>query len=139
MRETRDAILFFVGTYLGLSLLQRSLNWLRPLLAMVIVYDIYKRGTRVITRRVITVTRFGRGARSPQVTSMTGKTADHTVEVSGVALDVLTELAEQQGVTLGTVLAEAIAVQKAIADEKAKGTKVVFKRNGRAPRELVVA
>ena len=51
MRETRDAILVFAGTVLGLSLLRRSLDRIWPLLAAAIAYDIYKTGGRVMARR----------------------------------------------------------------------------------------
>jgi hypothetical protein len=67
------------------------------------------------------------------------KAGDQTIELSGEALDALMDLMESRQMTLGEVLAEAIALQKAITDERDRGGKVVVERKGEIPRELVVA
>jgi hypothetical protein len=67
------------------------------------------------------------------------KAGDYEIDVSGEALEALIDLAERRHQTLGEVLAQAIAVQKAIADAKANGGKVIIEPRDDSPRELVLA
>ena len=97
-----------------------------------------------ILRRELAVSALSRKiGRAMAAASPTGtvvvKAGDQTIELSGQALDVLMELMESRNMTLGEVLAEAIAIQKAIADERDRGGRVVVERKGEIPRELVVA
>lgn len=71
--------------------------------------------------------------------TITVKAADYEIDVSGEALEALIDLADKRGLTLGEVLAQAIAVQKAIADANASGGKVIIEPRDDSPRELVLA
>lgn len=76
---------------------------------------------------------------APRSQSVTVEAGGETITVSGEALAALYELSQREGLTLAQVLARAIAVQKAVADAKAEGRRVIIESKGDGPRELVTA